>query len=75
MSQKNNPSDTKKSPRPLASLLLTQPQAWRYCGMSRTTWFNCKRIGPAPALTRLPTGGIRYHRDDLDSWMARLAIY
>lgn len=70
-------SSTGRAPRGTAVTLivgelLTQPQAWAYCGLKRSTWFACKQRGMGPAETKLPTGGVRYRRRDLDRWIELL---
>lgn len=72
MSQSYHPSCPALPTEPPASPLLTQPEAWQYCSMSRATWYKCKRLGPRPMETYLPTGGLRYRRADLDAWLSKL---
>ena len=52
--------------------LLTQDQAFKYVGLSRSAWFRLKSMGELPAPVNVEGSDVRYRRTDLDRWIARL---
>lgn len=40
--------------------------------ISKSTFYEWRTKGVAPKCTRLPNGGIRIHRDDLELWLNSL---
>jgi predicted DNA-binding transcriptional regulator AlpA len=53
-------------------LLLPQPAAWRYAGLSRSGWFRLRSQGALPAPVRVKGAGLLWRRADLEQWAARL---
>jgi predicted DNA-binding transcriptional regulator AlpA len=54
------------------SLLLTQPQAWRFVGLSRTAWFRFKGQGLLPKPVNLPGCDQLFRRSELERFVERL---
>jgi len=53
---------------------LTKAMAARYLTMSETTFDDNIRKGALPSAIRLPTGGLKWDRLDLDAAMERLKL-
>jgi predicted DNA-binding transcriptional regulator AlpA len=54
-------------------VLLSQPQAWAFCGLTRTAWFGLKSANALPAAVYLPTSSRPFwRRADLEAWIAKL---
>jgi predicted DNA-binding transcriptional regulator AlpA len=54
------------------ALLLRQPQAWRFVGLSRTAWFRFKSMGLLPKPVSVPGVDALYRRTDLEKFVERL---
>ena len=57
-------------PREEPPELLTVPEAARYLRVSPRTLDRWRRQGTGPPSLKLPAGGRRYRRTDLDAWLA-----
>lgn len=57
--------------RPLPQLL-DQPDAMRYVGLARSTWFRLRSADEIPPPVTIPGTGPRWRRADLDKWLAKL---
>jgi predicted DNA-binding transcriptional regulator AlpA len=55
-----------------AGELLTQPESWRYCGLSRSVWFRLKAAGKLPSAVGSATRNPRWRRSDLQRWVEHL---
>jgi predicted DNA-binding transcriptional regulator AlpA len=53
-------------------LLLRQPAAWRFLGLSRTAFFRFKALGMIPRPVSLPGCDPLYRRADLEKFVERL---
>ena len=53
-------------------LLLSQPDAWAYLGLPRSTWFRLRSAGKLPSPVNVPSGGLFWRRADLDRWTGNL---
>lgn len=53
-------------------LLLGQPAAMAYVGLSRSSWFRAKSAGQLPRPVYVEGSGERWRRKDLDAWVERL---
>jgi predicted DNA-binding transcriptional regulator AlpA len=52
---------------------VNQPEAQRYCGVSRSQWFRLRSAGHAPKPVRMPGSSRPWWRvRDLDRWLAGL---
>lgn len=49
------------------TVYLTYEQAARYCNVERTTIYRAMKAGRLQASG--PGSAVRFHRDDLDTWM------
>lgn len=56
----------------LPPLLLTQEQAWRYCGFKRSKWFLWRKAGKTPTAHHIPGVGVRYYRAELEAFVLAL---
>jgi predicted DNA-binding transcriptional regulator AlpA len=52
--------------------LLSQPEAWAFCGLSRSVWFRLKSAGKLPPPVGSATSNPRWRRADLQRWIERL---
>src|SRR5262245_46100452 len=53
-------------------LLLSQPQAIEYLGVSRPTFYRLKSAGKLPKPVQVEGSGLRYRRADLEKYVERL---
>jgi predicted DNA-binding transcriptional regulator AlpA len=51
---------------------LTQPDAMKYVGLSRSSWFRAKAAGELPGPILIEGSGERWRKKDLDTWLERL---
>lgn len=49
---------------------LTIPEICEELSISRSTFYYWRQIGKGPRCLRLPNGGLRVRRGDLDTWLA-----
>ncbi len=52
--------------------LFDQPDAMRYVGLARSTWFRLRSADELPPPVAIPGTGPRWRRADLDKWLAKL---
>ncbi|MDI5971872.1 helix-turn-helix domain-containing protein [Streptomyces sp. SL13] len=50
--------------------LLRLPEVLAELDMSRAAFYRMRARGKGPRVVKLPTGGIRIRRADLDAWLA-----
>jgi predicted DNA-binding transcriptional regulator AlpA len=55
------------TPAPLP-LLLDQPAAIAFTGLSRSCWYRLRGAGKLPAPVRVPGSGLHWRRRDLEKW-------
>jgi predicted DNA-binding transcriptional regulator AlpA len=69
------PTDIELSPATAAPepppLLLSQPRAWRFLGVSRTAWFRLKSEPGFPKPVRV-NGSLYWRTSELSKWAERL---
>lgn len=62
-----------KSSAPAAPIILSQPAAWAYVGLSRAEWFRLKSAGKLPEPVYMPSSTWpKWRVADLDKWAASL---
>jgi predicted DNA-binding transcriptional regulator AlpA len=57
---------------PTAPLLLNQPAAWAFLGLSRSAWFRLKGAGKLPRPVSVPGCGPHWRKTDLEKWVENL---
>lgn len=57
---------------PVVPLLLSQPAAIKYVGLSRATFFRLRSAGRLPAPVDIEGAGVTYRRSDLEKFVERL---
>jgi predicted DNA-binding transcriptional regulator AlpA len=60
------------TPPTAVPLLLPQPAAWIYLGLSRSAWFRLKSANKLPRPVSVPGVGPHWRRSDLEDWVSRL---
>ncbi|MBN9518319.1 hypothetical protein J0H58_07345 [bacterium] len=73
MSSTSAPTRRRKTPAVMPPILLSQPEAWAFVGLSRSAWFTEKAAGniPNPVCVRTSPRP-RWRRADLEAWVATL---
>jgi hypothetical protein len=53
-------------------LLLAQPLAWKFLGVSRSAWFRLRGADRLPKPVNVPGSGLHWRRTDLEKFVAGL---
>jgi predicted DNA-binding transcriptional regulator AlpA len=53
-------------------LLLPQPAAWTFLGVSRSAWFRLRSAGKLPVPVSVPGAGLHWRSADLRRWAENL---